>query len=115
MRRRGNIVRYTADEVRAMEARGEDGTDWAAVAAKSEEELASDMASDSAWHGVPPDWVSRAQATIALMQRPMVNKRQVTMRLDADVLEFFKRAGRGWQGRMNAVLRSFMEQQEHRR
>jgi uncharacterized protein (DUF4415 family) len=47
------------------------------------------------------------------MRRPEANKRQVTMRFDADVLEFFKRAGRGWQGRMNAVLRSFMEQQGH--
>ena len=48
------------------------------------------------------------------MRRPEENKRQVTMRFDADVLEFFKRAGRGWQGRMNAVLRSFMERQGHR-
>jgi uncharacterized protein (DUF4415 family) len=36
------------------------------------------------------------------------------MRFDADVLEFFKRAGCGWQGRMNAVLRSFMERHEQR-
>jgi uncharacterized protein (DUF4415 family) len=48
----------------------------------------------------------------ALMPRPGENKRQVTMRFDADVPEFFKRAGRGWQGRMNAALRRFMEQQE---
>ena len=45
------------------------------------------------------------------MQRPKENKRQVTMRFDADVLEYFKGTGRGWQGRMNAVLRSFMERQ----
>jgi uncharacterized protein (DUF4415 family) len=48
------------------------------------------------------------------MRRPEQNKRQMTMRFDADVLEFFKRAGRGWQGRMNAVLRSFMERQGRR-
>jgi len=30
------------------------------------------------------------------------------------VLEFFKRAGRGWQGRMNAVLPSFMGQANRR-
>jgi hypothetical protein len=29
------------------------------------------------------------------------------MRFDAEVLEYFRRQGRGWQGRMNAVLRSF--------
>ena len=69
------------------------------------------MAGDAPWDGVPADWVSRADAAAALMRRPGENKRQVTIRFDADVLEFFKRAGRGWQGRMNAALRSFMEQQ----
>jgi uncharacterized protein (DUF4415 family) len=96
-----------------MEARGEDGTDWARVNAKTEEELAADIASDAAWDGVPKDWVSRAQAATGLMQRPKENKRQVTVRFDADVLEFFKSAGRGWQGRMNAVLRSFVEHRRH--
>jgi hypothetical protein len=48
MRKRGNIVKYTAEELAAMEARGEDRTDWAAVAAKTEEELAADTASDPA-------------------------------------------------------------------
>jgi uncharacterized protein (DUF4415 family) len=41
----------------------------------------------------------------------MDQNREVTMRFDADVLEFFRNGGRGWQGRMNAVLRSFMEKQ----
>lgn len=43
------------------------------------------------------------------MQDPKENKRQVTMRFDADVLALFRRAGRGWQGRINAVLRSFVQ------
>ncbi len=33
-------------------------------------------------------------------------KKQVTLRLDADVVEFFRRAGPGWQSRMNDSLRS---------
>jgi uncharacterized protein (DUF4415 family) len=115
MRKTGNIVSYRDDELAAMQARGEDKTDWAAVKAKTEDRLAADMASDPAWHDVPEDWVSRAQAATGLMQRPKENKRQVTMRFDADVLEFFRRSGRGWQGRINAVLRSFMERQGQRR
>lgn len=114
MRKKSNIVRYTAEELAAMEARGEDRTDWAAIAAKTEGELAADTAGDSAWEGVPDDWARRAEAATGLMQRPKENKRQVTMRFDSDVLEFFKHAGRGWQGRMNAVLRSFMERQGQR-
>jgi uncharacterized protein (DUF4415 family) len=112
MRKKGNIVSYSDDELAAMQARGDDKTDWAVVKAKT---LAADMASDPAWQDVPADWVSRARAATGLMQRPRENKRQVTMRFDADVLEFFKRSGRGWQGRMNAVLRSFMEQRGDRR
>ena len=33
-------------------------------------------------------------------------KKQITLRIDAEVLEFFKHTGRGYQSRMNAVLRS---------
>ncbi|MEH3158600.1 MAG: BrnA antitoxin family protein [Sphingomonas taxi] len=32
-------------------------------------------------------------------------KRQVTLRLDPDVIERFRADGPGWQGRMNAALR----------
>jgi len=38
-------------------------------------------------------------------------KQQVTVRLDKDVLAFFKKGGRGYQTRINAVLRAFMEAQ----
>jgi|RhiMetdeSRZDD1v2_1073273.scaffolds.fasta_scaffold1859395_2 uncharacterized protein (DUF4415 family) len=31
------------------------------------------------------------------------------IRLDADMLEWFKSQGKGWQSRMNAVLRSYFE------
>lgn len=39
--------------------------------------------------------------------RPLVDrpKQQVTLRLDADVLEKFRTSGPGWQGRINAALR----------
>lgn len=32
-------------------------------------------------------------------------KKQVTLRLDADVVEFFRQAGPGWQSRINESLR----------
>jgi uncharacterized protein (DUF4415 family) len=110
VKKKGNIVRYTAEELDAMLARGEDETDWARVDAKTEAELAADMASDPAWDGVPEDWVSRGRLVTGLMTVPKENKRQVTMRFDADILDYFKGQGRGWQSRMNAVLRAFVEQ-----
>jgi uncharacterized protein (DUF4415 family) len=37
-------------------------------------------------------------------------KKAISIRVDEDVLNFFKRDGEGYQRRMNAVLRSYMEQ-----
>lgn len=41
-----NIVRYTAEELAEMRARGESRTDWAKVDAMTEEELEAAIASD---------------------------------------------------------------------
>jgi len=35
-------------------------------------------------------------------------KKQITLRLDPDVLAFFKKKGRGYQSMMNAVLREYV-------
>lgn len=40
-------------------------------------------------------------------------KKQLTIRLDPDIVAFFKTQGRGYQSRINAVLRSYVE--AHRR
>jgi uncharacterized protein (DUF4415 family) len=111
VRKKGNIVRYSAEEIDAMIARGESKTDWPRIMAKTEEELAADVASDPDWAGVPEDWVSRAHVVNGLMSGRRENKRQVTMRFDADILDYFKSQGRGWQSRMNAVLRGFVERE----
>lgn len=36
-------------------------------------------------------------------------KKQITIRLDPDVLDFYKGGGRGYQSRINQVLRRYME------
>lgn len=41
------------------------------------------------------------------------NKQQVTLRLDADVLKFFKGTGRRYQSRINAALKEYV--QAHRK
>ncbi|GAB5462590.1 BrnA antitoxin family protein [Hoeflea alexandrii] len=40
-----------------------------------------------------------------------VTKEPISLRVDADVLEFFKAQGKGHLTRMNAVLRSYVEAQ----
>lgn len=36
-------------------------------------------------------------------------KQQITLRLDPDIIEFFKKKGRGYQTTINAVLRKYVE------
>ena len=41
-------------------------------------------------------------------------KKQITIRLDPDVIDFFKTKGRGYQSSINAALRRYMEAQQRR-
>ena len=41
------------------------------------------------------------------------NKKQLTLRLDPDVVDYFKHLGKGYQSTMNNVLRKFMEAHQH--
>jgi uncharacterized protein (DUF4415 family) len=41
-------------------------------------------------------------------------KSQVTMRIDADVLDWFRSQGKGYQTRINAVLKAYMLSQSQR-
>jgi uncharacterized protein (DUF4415 family) len=43
---------------------------------------------------------------------PVENKKQITVRLDADVLEFFRKTGSRYQSRINAALREYMKAHE---
>ena len=41
--------------------------------------------------------------------KPVSSKTSISLRLDADVLDWFKAQGRGYQTRINAVLRAFKD------
>lgn len=43
---------------------------------------------------------------------PAENKQQITLRLDADVIEFFRATGRRYQSRINAALREYINAQK---
>lgn len=51
-----------------------------------------------------PDWAAGERGKF---YRPV--KEQVTLRLDADVLHWFRQSGSGYQTRINAALRRFVE------
>ncbi len=98
-----NIVSYTDKELKAMRDRGESQSDWARAAAMTEEELEAAIADDPDEAGLVFDW---SQATVEMPQPKAV----LNIRVDRDVLEFFRQGGRGYQTRINAVLRSYVEQ-----
>lgn len=94
----GRIVQYTIEELRAMRDR-EDRTDWDRL--RAEEEAGIEPELDEEEIGIEWDW-SKA----VLVRAPA--KKAVSVRLDQDVIDYFKADGPGYQTRMNAVLRSYM-------
>lgn len=41
--------------------------------------------------------------------KPVVSKRQLTLRLDEEIVEFFKEQGSGYQTRINSLLKAYVE------
>lgn len=50
-----------------------------------------------------------AKAVVRHGLKPALPKAQVTLRVDRDVLEWFKGLGQGYQTRINALLRAYMD------
>ena len=108
MAKKERIARFTDDELRAKQARGEDKSDWKRAAAMTEAEIEAAIADDPDEAGMTIDW---SQASVELPQP----KATLNMRIDRDVLEFFRRQGKGYQTKISAVLRSYVEQMRHDR
>ncbi len=65
---------------------------------------------DAPKHAIEPEFWASARVVM-----PPPGKASVHLRLDADVLEWFREQGKGHLSRMNAVLRSFMESKKEPR
>ena len=85
------IKTYTLDEIRKMKGR----TDWDKLRAQGDYEGPQEF---------DVDW---ARAELVTPEA----KKMISLRVDPDVLAFFKSQGAGYQTRMNAVLRAWMEAQ----
>jgi uncharacterized protein (DUF4415 family) len=84
-------------------------TDWKRLDALTDEEIEASIAND-------PDWaefrdVDWSKAVLIIPPK----KKAISIRVDEDVLNYFKKQGSGYQRRMNAVLRSYMEQKRKKR
>lgn len=98
------MARMTFDEAMSAVASGEDHTDWARIAAMTEEEIEANAQSD-------PDNPPISDALLSagkLVMPPEDNKVPISFRVDPDILAFFRQGGRGYQSRMNAALRAWI-------
>jgi len=79
-------------------------TDWKRLRSLSDDAINNSIANDKDWHEFKNvDW-SKAEVVVPVKKEP------ISIRLDKDVLEFFRKDGEGYQRRINAVLRSFVNE-----
>ncbi len=96
--KKGNIVTYTLEELERMPSQ----TDWAKVDATTQAEVEAQIAED------PEDWLTDANAILIRGIPPRPTKERVNIRLDRDILDFFRAGGPGYQSRINEVLKVFV-------
>jgi uncharacterized protein (DUF4415 family) len=83
-------------------------TDWDRVRAMSDEEIEAAAAGDA---DAPPLDETFWQEARVVFPRP-VRKKHTGLRIDEDVLAWFRADGPGYQTRMNAVLCAYVEAQK---
>ncbi len=101
MKKGENIVKYTAAQLKAK--RGESVTDLEKLDAMTEQQLENLISEEE--KDVRPDW------TRAKLILPRA-KSSVHLRLDDDIIDFYKEQGRGHISRMQAVLKAFADSQK---
>ncbi len=109
MRREGSIRRFSGAELAVRRTRGESQTDRERLRLKTAAELELEIADDPDFRDEAVDWY---KAAVAVMPTP---KKLLSLRLDTDIVEWFKQQGPGYQTRINAALRAFVQQAKKRR
>ena len=77
-------------------------TNWAKLDKLTDAEINASIANDPDWS----DDFNWSEAVVVIPPR----KKAISIRVDEDVLDYFKHEGAGYQRRMNAVLRSYVVQ-----
>lgn len=106
MAKKGHTVKFTDNELARVNEQEGTLSDWDKAASMTAAEIEARVASDSDEDDMVMDWDN---ATLELPKPKVV----LNMRVDKEVLDYFRRGGKGYQSRINAVLRSYVEQKEH--
>jgi uncharacterized protein (DUF4415 family) len=81
-------------------------TDWKRIDAMKDEDI--DL---SETPEMTPEMFARA--VLRRNFKPIPRKKQLTLRIDSDVVEWYQKQGPGYQTRINSLLRAYMR--EHQR
>jgi uncharacterized protein (DUF4415 family) len=104
-RPRPKLRRTTKRSIRVERTKGR--TNWKRLDALGDGAIRKAVASDpDAAPIASADWFRRAKI---VLPEP---KKAVSIRLDRDVTEWFQRQGKGYQTRINAVLRAYVRAQQ---
>ncbi len=89
---------------RSLKEAGEGRTDWKRIDSQTDAAIDAAIAADpDAAPVLDSDWFSDAE--LELPER----KQAISLRVDADVLRWYKAQGPGYLSRMNAILRQYAE------
>ena len=103
------IVRYTLEEARKLPRL----TDGSRADAMTDEELTANALSDPDNPPLTDDFFEKSKR-VRLQDLIPAPKERVCIRLDHDILAWFRaQKKKGYQTAINAVLRAFVESQEH--
>jgi uncharacterized protein (DUF4415 family) len=81
-------------------------TNWEKLRKLTDAQINASIANDPDWQEFEKlDW---SEAVVVIPPK----KKAISIRVDEDVLDYFKKHGAGYQRRMNAVLRSYMQQKK---
>jgi len=100
MRKSEHIRRASATEIAAMRERGEVRSDWQVAEGRTTDDAERLALEDDG--PLPAGWAETVEIGIP------ARKQAVHIRLDADVLAWFRAGGAGYQTRINAALRAFV-------
>jgi uncharacterized protein (DUF4415 family) len=91
-----NITRRSAIDLK----RGK--TDYRRLRRMTDRQIAESVKGDADAARLDIDW---SEADVVVPEA----KRAISIRLDRDIIDFFKRTGPGYQTKINAVLRSYVQ------
>jgi len=107
------IVRVSVKDLKKMKGK----TDWKKVDSITDEELEETVKNDiddiylTDKDLEKGEWIAKGEWA-KKFNEPQ-KKEQITLRLDEDVLKYFRKSGRGYQTRINNALRAFVKAHEN--